>query len=100
MVKIGFVKNQYGEGKMNEIDVLIKLWPFLVAFFMGAIWFIRLETKFNAMEKDYEKHKESIKEKDAAMWAKFDSIIMNLHQLSQSITRIETKLDMQHKEER
>lgn len=83
---------------MNEIEVVLKLWPFLVAFFMGAIWFIRLETKFNSLEKDYEEHKKTIKEKDAAMWAKFDSIIMSLNSLSQSVVRIETKLDIQNKE--
>lgn len=83
---------------MSEIDIILKLWPILVAFFLGAIWFIRLETKFNALEKDYENHKQAIKEKDAAMWAKFDSMIMSLNQMSQSIVRIETKLDNQNKD--
>lgn len=83
---------------MSEVDIILKLWPVFVVFFFGVVWFIRLETKFNALEKDYENHKQTIKEKDAAMWAKFDSMIMSLNQMSQSIVRIETKLDNQHKD--
>lgn len=85
---------------MNELDVILKLWPILVFFFLGVIWFIRLETKFNALEKDYENHKESVEKTSTTLWAKIDSILMNINSISQSIVRIETKLDIQHKEEK
>ncbi len=86
---------------MSEVDLLLKLWPVLGFFFFGTIWFVRLETKFGSLEKDYNEHKESIKNKDLTMWAKIDSIQASVNTVIQSMVRVETKIDMQqHKEDK
>ncbi|QDP68080.1 MAG: hypothetical protein Unbinned5081contig1003_12 [Prokaryotic dsDNA virus sp.] len=64
----------------------------IIMLIVGVAWLIRLESKVLFLEKQHDEHKETTKEKDAAMWAKIDSLSNNINLIMQSLVRIEESI--------
>ena len=82
-----------------DAETLFKAWPMIFALICCVIWNIRLESKVLYLEKDYEKHQNSIAEKDKALWIKFDSLQATVTTVLQMLTRLETKIEMKRKDQ-
>ena len=75
--------------QLNDLVALIGTVIFFVA------WFIRLESKVNYIEKDYQRHIEAQSQKDAVIWTKMDDMQKSINSLLQIVGRIEGKLESQ-----
>lgn len=71
---------------------LSEIWPVLLSIFGAIVWLIRLESKVNYLEKDYERYKEAAAEKDKVMWAKLDSLQATMNTVLQTLGEIKGKI--------
>lgn len=71
---------------MSELELLLKLWPVFLLLLTGFAWLIRLEAKVMYLEKDHDENKKS-------MWEKIKTIELMLLKISESLARIEGKID-------
>ena len=71
---------------MSELELLLKLWPVFLLLLAGFAWLIRLEAKVMYLEKDHDENKKS-------MWEKIKTIELMLLKISESLARIEGKID-------
>ena len=71
---------------MEELELLLKLWPVFLFLLAAFAWLIRLEAKVMYLEKDHDENKKAI-------WEKIKTIESMLLKISESLARIEGKLD-------
>jgi len=90
---------EIGVGTVVNIDVANNLVSIilsivtLLGIFAGFIaWNIRLESKVQYLEKDYDKHKLDTAKKDEVMWEKMDSIQASLNSLLVIIGELKGKI--------
>lgn len=57
-------------------------------------WFIRLESKVQYLEKDYNRHQEDQEEKHKTIWVKVDTVQTAINSLLMAIGRVEGKLEL------
>lgn len=71
---------------------LSEIWPVLLSTLGAIVWLIRLESKVNYLEKDYEAYKVAAAEKDKVMWSKLDSLQSTMNQVLQTLGEIKGKI--------
>jgi len=76
-----------------DAQTISNLWPVLLSFLALVVWCIRLESKVLYLEKDHEKTRVEISEKDKLIWAKHDSLQATLNQILQAIGELKGKLN-------
>lgn len=83
---------------MIDIDVLLKLWPIILAVVLTVAWFIRLEAKVESiktkqisLDSDHDKLEEK-------MWTRFDAIHKMFSEISTKLTRVETIIEERTKD--
>lgn len=81
------------ETASSMVSVILALISILAVLVGIVAWFIRLESKVQYLEKDYNRHQDDQEEKHKAMWAKVDNVQLALNTVLQAIGRIEGKLE-------
>jgi hypothetical protein len=65
-----------------ELKTLSDIWPVIVTCLGGLAWLVRLEAKVLYLDKDREEH-----------WEKIDDMQRKLDKISDSLARLEGKLE-------
>lgn len=78
---------------MIDSQTISNLWPMILSLLFLIVWCIRLESKVLYLEKDHEKTRVEISEKDKLIWAKHDSLQATLNQILQAIGELKGKLN-------
>lgn len=77
----------------NFLSMVLAILTVLVILVGIVAWFIRLESKVQYLEKDYNRHQDDQDEKYKTMWAKVDAVQSALNSVLQAIGRVEGKLE-------
>ena len=83
---------------MFELQDIPKWLPVAITTVVVLGWFIRLEAKVLYQGKDHEKLEAAIKDKDLAMWAKFDDLNKLILEVLKATSRLEGQQMRGHNE--
>lgn len=81
------------QSTIGLVQLISDLWPIFVGFVIAIIWFIRLEAKVLFLRESHKDHVEAVVRKDAALWAKVDSLQASITNVLQGVARLEGKMD-------
>jgi hypothetical protein len=74
-------------------EVILKLWPIILAIIVLIVWAIRLESLTLYLEKDNKRLREEIVSKDKTIGDKFDALQAVLHRVLEAIGEIKGRIN-------
>lgn len=81
------------QSAIGLVQLISDLWPIFTGFIISIIWFIRLEAKVLFLKENHKDHVDAVTRKDAALWAKVDSLQTSITNVLQGVARLEGKMD-------
>jgi len=86
------------QSSITMVQIIADLWPIFIGVIIALVWFIRLEALVLFLKESHIHHVDAVGKKDAAMWAKIDSLQANITSVLQGVARLEGKMDS-HKQD-
>lgn len=82
---------------MNDSHLLFQdisnLWPVILSLVFVLVWLVRIEAKVMYLEKAHEDEVKNKQALDDQIWAKLDEVQKSLSRITESLARLEGRLD-------
>lgn len=72
---------------------LSSLWPVVLSLVFVLVWLVRLESKVLYLEKAHDDEVKNKQALDDQIWAKLDEVQKSLSKITESLARLEGRLD-------
>lgn len=82
---------------MNDSHILFQdisnLWPVILSLVFVLVWLVRIEAKVMYLEKAHDDEVKNKQALDDQIWAKLDEVQKSLSKITESLARLEGRLD-------
>lgn len=80
----------------NFLSMVLAILTVLVILVGIVAWFIRLESKVQYLEKDYNRHRDDQDEKFKTLWAKVDAVQSSMNTALVEIGKLSASIGINH----